>query len=136
MRSRIKGKLTNADLARIIHETLDIPLHPVKNYPTEGAKIIKALVTVLKNALKNNESIYVRGFGKFYIHQPPHRRLVAKPFVYNKPGQYSHEETVQADVPTYFPARKKIIFQPSTQLTAMLNVNNPTAHEKRSIAIW
>lgn len=135
-KKRIPGKTTNTDLALAVHEVLDLPL-PRTGYPSQSAKIVRIIIEAMKKALQSGETIHIRGFGKFYTHKPRERYSISKPIVYNTPGQYNPTGTVQSDAQQWFPGRRKVYFQPSVQLTAMLNIDNPTAHERtRAMNTW
>lgn len=138
MRKRTqKGRMSQVDFALIIHEALDLPLDPVTRRPKLGLKIVKAMQKAMTEALRRGEEVTVRGFGKFHISEGRKRYHVPKPAVFN-PGVFGHKYTVYSDEPLFLPARKRVVFQPSVQLTAMLNVDdNPNYDEKyRAIDKW
>src|SRR5688572_4050660 len=104
MRKRKRnGKFTNTDLALAIHEVLDIPLDKNTKYPSEGAKIVAAIVQAMTKALKSGDYVSIKGFGKFTVRQ--HDNHLPTPVVYND-GEFGPDHNIYSDQPQRFPRKR------------------------------
>jgi len=126
---RPNGKCNKTDLALTIHELLEIPLDPVTKTPREGMKLVEIILKTMKDALLRKETITIPGFGVFEVKTK--RYYVPKPGIFN-PGEFGHEHTIFSDEPQYF-VRNYAHFRPSLRFTAMLNVENLSPQELRTI---
>lgn len=108
-----------------LHKLLDLP-YGSSGRPLEGRRLINILLSVLADALNRGESISVRGLGKFKVVQWRGSRSGAN---------YIAAGRQRSPVVIDHPPRKRVIFQPSEQLLAMLNLGT-TWDEKRAMEIW
>lgn len=124
-------------LAKTIHEILDVPNGSYGN-PTFGFKVIKTILNVMRDALHRGEAVSINGFGTLRVVERTPRRTGSN-FVANTASNKrhpSHETNVYSPVIYTYGPRKYIIFEPSIQFMAMINMNTPNAHEQREIAKW
>jgi nucleoid DNA-binding protein len=113
-------------LALQIHDLLDIPLNK-HNDPDVGFKIIRAISTTMRDALKRGESVSVRGFGKFRVVEPKGIRRTGNNIARQSGERYA--------APLQHMPKRYVKFIPSEQLKAMLN-SGTTWDEKRAMEIW
>lgn len=126
------GKLTKVHLAQAIEELLDIKPNWRLHYPVEGTKILEAILKTIAAALHRNETISIKGFGKFYVIQKA-PKIKNQLIIANPTGS----NPIFSPVPIQTKASKIVIFEPSIQLRAMVNgIINPSFKERRAISIW
>jgi hypothetical protein len=110
----------------MLHDLLDIPKH---NTYKKGREIIKAMVHAMRDALLRGESIVIYGFGTFTI----------KEITPSNSGSLivSYYSTARSPIKESFAPRKKVIFKPSPNFTAMLNMRKgANANERALITEW
>jgi nucleoid DNA-binding protein len=130
-RKRPNGHLSQVDLALILHELFDWPLDKVKRYPSEGVRVVKAILQTITEALHRGEDVYIRGFGKFTVKCPREEHILPNLILGGHEGQ-----PIQSAIPVKIKGRKKVFFTPSIHLYAMVNPTDPSYHSRRAMKLW
>lgn len=135
MRRRTKPNFVGREaLGLIIQEVLDIPVKD--HFPTEGVKILDAMLSAMTAALHRGEYIYVNGFGRLKIHVPKGTRRIPNLAVDSPTGEKGFKNSLKVPGLSSVRGRPRVVFKPSRQLMAMLNKDTPTYEERRAMSIW
>lgn len=102
--------------------------------PTKAAEVIRAIFSVIKDALHLGESVNVPGFGTFKVinTKPTRSKYTIVGNANGKPVGYSQTHRV-------VPSKKKVIFKPSVHLMAFLNQEPPNVlsyNHKHAMKTW
>jgi nucleoid DNA-binding protein len=131
-RPHAPGKFTILDLAFLLTELFDLPLYG--GYPSEGARIVRAVLTAITEGLKRGDRVHLNGFGTFYSKAPYKVRKIPNMVIASGP-QLANK--VKSPVIIEVPGRKHVYFKPSNQFTAMLNYEGHlNREERRRVAAW
>lgn len=96
--------MRNQDLALIVRDTTELPLHTCE-------KVVAAVAKALTSAASRRERIEIRGFGSFYPKARAARRLCHRN-VYGRQGQPTE---------VIIPAGETVWFRPGKALLLLLN---------------
>ena len=114
-------------LAHEIHTLLNIPLSANRR-PVLGYRIIRIVQNALTRALRREEPILIKGFGKF--------RVVERQCVKKRGGIIVGHPIVISELPVRYPKRKKVVFVAAESLRAAMNAETPSWKEKRHLSRW
>jgi nucleoid DNA-binding protein len=117
----LKSKtVSRTQLAKEIMNVLEIPVRE----EGEGRKILRIILEVMTKALWRGDSIKIEGFGTFKVKERP---AGVSGHLFVTPEDFS-------PVPIAYPAKKRVVFTPSTALLAKLNEDDPNVDEARALA--
>lgn len=121
-------------LARELHYLLDIPIQVFKSKggfryerPVKGQEIIDVVIKTMVDALRNGESISIKGFGTFRVEEIKPRRTGHNIMASTADGEILGWSSVPID----HPIKKVVVFLPSPHLKAMVNMNPPNVPNKK-----
>jgi len=121
----------NKALAMEIQQILDVPLSN-RAYPNFGTKILKAVLQTIKKALLNGEKVYIKGFGTFKVVERTPRPTPNNILTNDENGKpLGFDPTLR-----HYRPRKRVIFEPSLPLMAMINIDSPNYKERRTARRW
>lgn len=125
------GKLKTSDLAMLLHELFEIPFGRKSNgWPGAGMKIVDAISTAMKDALKRGEDVSIPGFGIFRWRTTPIRKMPSVTIWTD--GNF--KTAIRAS--KVLGGKRIVVFEPSIQLMAMLNKDTANYKEARAKSIW
>lgn len=123
------GILNKTDLSHILHDVLDLP--PLRHGHLQETRILNTILKVIANALRSGDEVLIEGFGIF---RREHRRSRC---IGNTILTTLHDGTTFRDpTPYLIPAKDIITFHPAIPLSAMVNLDNPTYEQRRSMQTW
>lgn len=100
--------------------------------PTKGRQIISAVFQAIKEALLRGETVQIHGFGRFWIFNvKPHR--TGHNIIATLPGggpALGFSKATQIH-----PGRKRVMFRPSTYLSALVNLPTKSLNYRERQAV-
>lgn len=120
----------HSDLYYDIHELLGVPVGSAKKAGEKrlGPTILRTICKTITDALRRGEDVYIAGFGTFRVVQWKARTT--------KNSMISNYPFITSPHPITHRSRKRVIFIPSEALRAMINIDTPNAHNRRTREAW